>query len=153
MVMFHHANIRFSGESLLAKLVVVPYLHRLHHSTLRSEHDHNYGAVFSIWDRLLGTLAEKEPAKIGLDSIPGLGVLELVRYGLSKNWTPSPQLVTVNPQLVERMIAEAAYYRAKDRDFAPGFDYIDWLEAEREILSRLRQGKKEKSLQSSQLYC
>lgn len=32
-----------------------------------------------------------------------------------------------------RMIAEAAYYRAEKRGFAPGADLEDWLAAEREI--------------------
>ncbi len=32
-----------------------------------------------------------------------------------------------------RRIAEAAYYRAERRGFAPGNDLHDWLEAEREI--------------------
>jgi hypothetical protein len=32
-----------------------------------------------------------------------------------------------------RMIAEAAYYRAQKRGFAPGADLEDWLAAEREI--------------------
>jgi len=36
-----------------------------------------------------------------------------------------------------RYIAEAAYYRAEKRDFAPGFEELDWLEAEREVASSL----------------
>ena len=32
-----------------------------------------------------------------------------------------------------RMIAEAAYYRAQKRGFAPGADLEDWFAAEREI--------------------
>ena len=31
------------------------------------------------------------------------------------------------------MIAVAAYYKAEQRDFAPGFEMDDWLEAEREL--------------------
>ncbi len=154
MIMFHHANISFSGELWLAKLFIVPSLHRVHHSALRKEHDNNYGAVFSCWDRLFGSFAETEPKKIGLESIPGLGVFELIRYGLSKNWIPSPQpAISLSRQLVEKMIAEAAYYRAKERGFAPGYDFIDWLEAEKEIKSRLWQGKKRKSQHLFKLCC
>jgi hypothetical protein len=36
----------------------------------------------------------------------------------------------------ESMIAEAAYYRSERRSFAPGGEFDDWLEAEREIDSR-----------------
>jgi hypothetical protein len=32
-----------------------------------------------------------------------------------------------------RMIAVAAYHKAEKRDFAPGHDTDDWLEAEREV--------------------
>ena len=152
MVMLHHANTRLPGENWLAKLVIVPCLHRVHHSTLRNEHDNNYGAVFSLWDRLFGSFAEKEPAKIGLESIPGMGVLELVRYGLRKNWTPSPQPVIASPQLVEVMIAEAAYYMAKERSFAPGYHYTDWLEAEKEINSRLMVAKKKTKKQAVEMF-
>jgi len=31
------------------------------------------------------------------------------------------------------MIAEAAYFKAEKRNFAPGLELQDWLEAEREI--------------------
>ena len=145
MVMFHHANIRFSGEHWLAKLIVVPYLHRVHHSTLRKEHDNNYGAVFSFWDRFFGSFAETEPKKIGIESVPGLGILELVRYGLSTSWMPQSKPIAANPQTVEKMIAEAAYYRSKARGFAPGYDYSDWLEAEKEITHRLGKDKKRRA--------
>jgi hypothetical protein len=37
-----------------------------------------------------------------------------------------------------RMIAEAAYYAAEKRGFAPGGDLDDWLAAEREIERQLR---------------
>lgn len=37
----------------------------------------------------------------------------------------------------EAMVAEAAYYKAEQRGFAPGFEMDDWLEAERELTSVL----------------
>ena len=67
-VLFHHTNTVLPGEHWLAWVFIVPRLHRVHHSVNRSEHDSNYGAVFSFWDRLLGSLKELEPARIGLDS-------------------------------------------------------------------------------------
>ena len=36
------------------------------------------------------------------------------------------------------MIAEAAYYKAEQRGFIPGYEEEDWLEAENEIMSMLR---------------
>lgn len=38
----------------------------------------------------------------------------------------------------QRMIAEAAYYRASQRNFAPGGELEDWLAAELEIDALLR---------------
>jgi hypothetical protein len=36
-----------------------------------------------------------------------------------------------------RLIAEAAYYRAKQRGFAPGRELEDWIEAESEVMGRI----------------
>jgi sterol desaturase/sphingolipid hydroxylase (fatty acid hydroxylase superfamily) len=44
-VMFHHTNVSFPGERVVARMLIVPSLHRLHHSAVRIEHDSNYGAV------------------------------------------------------------------------------------------------------------
>lgn len=39
---------------------------------------------------------------------------------------------------IYRMIREAAYLKAEARNFAPGVELNDWLEAEKEVLERLR---------------
>ena len=44
----------------------------------------------------------------------------------------------VNPATLELMVAEAAYYRAEQRGFAPGGELQDWLEAEAQVQARLR---------------
>jgi hypothetical protein len=36
------------------------------------------------------------------------------------------------------MIAEAAYFKAQQRGFVPGYEVQDWLDAEREIDARYR---------------
>ena len=41
----------------------------------------------------------------------------------------------------EARIAEAAYWRAERRGFAPGHDLEDWLHAEQEVDSESEQGK------------
>jgi sterol desaturase/sphingolipid hydroxylase (fatty acid hydroxylase superfamily) len=49
----HHANISLGRwDRPLRWLIVTPYMHKVHHSRLRAEHDSNYSAVFSIWDHL-----------------------------------------------------------------------------------------------------
>lgn len=40
---------------------------------------------------------------------------------------------------LKKLIAEAAYYRAKQRGFEPGFELQDWVEAEAEV--KLRVGR------------
>jgi phage terminase Nu1 subunit (DNA packaging protein) len=51
-----------------------------------------------------------------------------------------PERVRAMPTPRERdqMIAVAAYYRAQRRNFEPGHELEDWLEAEAEVDERLR---------------
>lgn len=138
--MFHHTNTAFPGEKVLGRVLVTPYLHRAHHSALRTEHDSNYGAVFSIWDRLFGTLVELEPATIGIKGDGPQTFVELLKFGFTPAapaipYAPAPFLST------QKMVAEAAYFKAEKRGFMPGYELCDWLEAEREIVSRVYQTK------------
>jgi sterol desaturase/sphingolipid hydroxylase (fatty acid hydroxylase superfamily) len=54
---FHHSNLRLpSGlERMLARLVITPSIHWVHHRRRRADTDSSYGTVFSFWDRLFGT--------------------------------------------------------------------------------------------------
>ena len=47
-------------------------------------------------------------------------------------------LSLVSEEEQQRMIAEAAYFRAERRGFHPGFEHEDWLAAQEEISARLR---------------
>jgi sterol desaturase/sphingolipid hydroxylase (fatty acid hydroxylase superfamily) len=76
-VFFHHANISFAGERWLSYIVITPSLHRVHHSTLRSEHDSNYGIVLSIWDVLFRTRKALSPKHIGLELITAENFIQL----------------------------------------------------------------------------
>jgi sterol desaturase/sphingolipid hydroxylase (fatty acid hydroxylase superfamily) len=76
-ILFHHANIRVPNEELISQVFITPSLHRTHHSTLRKEHDSNYGIVFSIWDRIFGTRKERVPEYIGLDLIEAENFMQL----------------------------------------------------------------------------
>lgn len=66
---FTHANLSLpsSLDRLARKVFVTPDMHRIHHSTLRSETDSNYGTLLSGWDRLFGTY--RDEAKAGQDGL------------------------------------------------------------------------------------
>jgi sterol desaturase/sphingolipid hydroxylase (fatty acid hydroxylase superfamily) len=66
MAVWTHANMRLSPwiERPLRLLLVTPAMHRIHHSSLPAETDSNYGATFSIWDRLFGTLRQKPESEL-----------------------------------------------------------------------------------------
>jgi hypothetical protein len=67
----------------------------------------------------------------------------------SKTAAPMPQKTPTSPNFnsnaradisaeeLRRLIAEAAYYRAKQRGFAPGHELEDWIAAEAEVIRRL----------------
>lgn len=76
-IFFHHANIAVKNEKLLSKFIITPSLHRTHHSTLRHEHDSNYGIVLSLWDNIFGTRKELVPEHIGLDLIEAENFVQL----------------------------------------------------------------------------
>jgi sterol desaturase/sphingolipid hydroxylase (fatty acid hydroxylase superfamily) len=76
-IFFHHANLRIPNEEAISQIFITPSLHRTHHSTLRIEHDSNYGIVLSIWDRVFGTRKELVPENIGLDLIEAENFIQL----------------------------------------------------------------------------
>lgn len=43
----------------------------------------------------------------------------------------------LTPEQLYRMIQETAYFKAKARNFAPGHEVQDWIEAEAEVRRRL----------------
>lgn len=55
---FQHSSLRVpdSFEKIYWLLFVPPSMHRIHHSVVVKERDTNYGTIFSVWDRMLGTL-------------------------------------------------------------------------------------------------
>jgi len=150
-IMFHHSNISFRGEKRLGQVIIAPYLHRAHHSTERNEHDSNYGAVFSLWDRLFSTLTEREPVEIGIKNDSPQTVLGLVKFGFTSAKPETAPAYEMDLNL-KAMIAEAAYYKAEKRAFTPGNELRDWLEAKREII-RMVYGDKAAGKQANAFDC
>jgi sterol desaturase/sphingolipid hydroxylase (fatty acid hydroxylase superfamily) len=69
---FTHANIHLPRwlDAWLSYLFVSPAMHKVHHHWQQPYTDSNYGAVFSVWDRLLGTYKKLDASQIryGLDA-------------------------------------------------------------------------------------
>ena len=57
LAMFNHANIKLPAriDAVLRKVIVTPDMHRVHHSVLIDEHNHNFGFNLSCWDRWFGS--------------------------------------------------------------------------------------------------
>lgn len=68
---FTHANISLPAklDHALSYIFISPNMHKVHHHWQQPYTDTNYGAVFSIWDRLLGTYSHLDTDKIryGID--------------------------------------------------------------------------------------
>jgi sterol desaturase/sphingolipid hydroxylase (fatty acid hydroxylase superfamily) len=68
---FTHANISLpvAIDKWLSYLLISPNMHKVHHHRLQPYTDTNYGAVFSIWDRLLGTFSHlpMQDIRYGID--------------------------------------------------------------------------------------
>lgn len=60
---------------------------------------------------------------------------------VSKSGSPAGTGKVLSPEERQRMIAEAAYYRALQRGFSGGDSVEDWLAAEREIDERLMRAR------------
>lgn len=67
---FNHSNINLplKIDKMLRWILITPDVHRIHHSTVQSETDSNYGFSISLWDRLFRTYtAEPEKTQTTLD--------------------------------------------------------------------------------------
>lgn len=71
---FEHANISLPRwlDTGMSYIFISPNMHKVHHHWKQPYTDSNYGAIFSIWDRLLGTYRHLEP--------------EQLRYGIDKDY-------------------------------------------------------------------
>ena len=68
-----HANVKLPAafDRLVRRIVITPYMHRIHHSQKLEEGTSNYGNVLPIWDRVLGTYLA-DPADGYVELQPGL---------------------------------------------------------------------------------
>ncbi len=61
-----HANIILPSwlDRTLSIIFITPNMHKFHHHYQRPWTDSNFGNIFSIWDRILGTLVYDDPRKV-----------------------------------------------------------------------------------------
>jgi len=71
---FTHANIKLpkSVDKIMSYVLVSPDMHKVHHHYMLPYTDSNYGNIFSVWDRLLGTYMDFDREKLiyGVDVFP-----------------------------------------------------------------------------------
>ena len=71
---FNHANIKLpiKLDQWLSYVLVTPHMHKVHHHYVLPYTDSNYGNIFAIWDRLLGTYKNlgEEHIVYGVDVFP-----------------------------------------------------------------------------------
>tara|TARA_Y200000002_G_C22644901_1_gene648685 strand:+ start:443 stop:1273 length:831 start_codon:yes stop_codon:yes gene_type:complete len=71
---FNHANINLPTklDQWFSYVLVTPHMHKVHHHHVLPYTDSNYGNIFSIWDRLLGTYKNLDAERIvyGVDVFP-----------------------------------------------------------------------------------
>ena len=70
---FNHANIRLPKwfDKTIALIFVSPDMHKFHHHHQRPWTDMNFANIFSLWDRIFGTLVYDDTRKIrfGIDTL------------------------------------------------------------------------------------
>ncbi|MEC3907257.1 sterol desaturase family protein [Tamlana sp. 2201CG12-4] len=94
---FSHANIKLPKklDNLLSYIIVSPDMHKVHHHYRLPYTDSNYGNIFSVWDRLLGTYMKLDADKIvyGVDVFPDEqkngNIIELLKQPFQKYQRPT----------------------------------------------------------------
>ncbi len=83
---FHHSNIYLPTkiQHILEKVIITPDLHRTHHSAIRSEHDSNYGVIFSFWDKIFSTRNTAKPVEIGLNNTKEKNFSDFLKFPYNK---------------------------------------------------------------------
>lgn len=71
---FNHANIKLPHklDVWLSYVLVTPHMHKVHHHYVLPYTDSNFGNIFALWDRLLGTYRNLAASEIvyGVDVFP-----------------------------------------------------------------------------------
>ena len=87
--LFHHSNLRMPHilEKAIARVVVTPSLHWVHHHAKREDTDSNYATVLSIWDRLFSSRSKTNrhvDMQIGVEGLRDQALLTLILRPFSR---------------------------------------------------------------------
>jgi sterol desaturase/sphingolipid hydroxylase (fatty acid hydroxylase superfamily) len=82
-IVFHHSNIRLplALERALARVVVTPRMHGIHHSIVERETNSNWGTILSLPDYLHGTIRLNVPQQAIDIGIPAFRRADEMRLG------------------------------------------------------------------------
>jgi sterol desaturase/sphingolipid hydroxylase (fatty acid hydroxylase superfamily) len=80
---FHHANWRIAPalERALARVIITPSRHWVHHHNVRADTDSTYGTIFSFWDRWFRTTTptQRQPLMpLGVEGKKELPMIALI---------------------------------------------------------------------------
>ena len=102
---FHHSNLRLPErmDKALARFIVTPRMHGIHHSIVREETDSNFCIVFSLWDRLHNTLRLNIPQEEITIGVPYIREHKEVLKLLSLPLAPVPEWKLPNGKIPERI--------------------------------------------------
>ena len=72
-ILFHHSNVRLplGWERRMARILVTPRLHGIHHSAVSEELNSNWSSGLTVWDWLHGTLKTEVPQNQIVIGVPG----------------------------------------------------------------------------------
>lgn len=69
IIHIRHSHIRIGYGKFLSHLFISPFMHQVHHSKNPIHYDKNFGVIFSIWDKIFGSLyipQKNEKFKFGI---------------------------------------------------------------------------------------
>jgi sterol desaturase/sphingolipid hydroxylase (fatty acid hydroxylase superfamily) len=71
-VVFHHSNLRLPAalERRIARVLMTPRLHGIHHSIVAAEQSSNWSSGLTIWDRLHGSYRALEGSRVPTIGVP-----------------------------------------------------------------------------------
>ena len=99
-ILFHHSNVELpiEVERLVARLVVTPRIHGIHHSSVPEETHSNWSSLLTVWDYLHGTVRLDVPQQaitIGVPAYPAPADVTLANslalpFGAQRPWRLLP---------------------------------------------------------------